>query len=145
MSIFASRTQQTVPIPFDEPHTVTIRKLAGRHLQAAREASQAAAVAAVARMGGAAFQRELQAAGGNDPAAVVALVAAQQADPLNGLDRYVVLAKGIVAWTYVDEAGAPLPVSAAAIDDLDEQAADFLARAIVALSPTADEASRKND
>lgn len=152
MSIFASRTQQVLPLPFDEPHTVTIQKLAGRMLEKARQVNQQASVDALRRMGGATFQRELGAVG--DPAVVAAAVAKRQADPLHTYDRYVVLAKGITAWTY-DEALTPVEVvdedgtktlRIAAIDDLDEEAADFIARAIMALTrPARDEAEKKTD
>lgn len=142
MSIFASRTRQTIALPFDDPHTVTIQKLAGRQLEKAKEANQFASVESLKRMGGPAFQKELGALG--DPAAVADLVAKQLANPLNGYDRYVVLQKGIVGWTCVDEAGAAIRVTPDAIDDLSEEAADFLARAILALTlPARDAAGKK--
>jgi hypothetical protein len=135
MSIFASRTQQTIDLPFDVPHTVTIQKLAGRHLEQAKQANQAAAVESLRRMGGATFQRELNAIG---PSVVIAdAVAKVQANPLSGYDRYVLLEKGIKAWTYVDDAGAVIPVTAAAIEDLDDEAIDFLARAVLQLTKPA--------
>jgi hypothetical protein len=152
MSIFASRTTQTIPIPWDGPHTVTIRRLAGRHLERARQAEQVNSMKAVERLGGEQFRRALNDAGGGDPAAVAALVAERRADPLFGLDRYTVLAHGIVSWTYdepldavatVDDEGQPqrrIP----ALDDLDDDAADLIARAIVALSPRRDQAAQKN-
>lgn len=146
MSIFASRTREVVALPFDSPHTVTVQKLSGRHLEKAREASQFASVESLKRLGGPGFQRELAAAGGDDPAAVAALVAKQQANPLNGYDRYVVLQKGIIAWTCVDDAGAAIAVTPEAIDDLSEEAADFLARAIFELTlPARDAAGKKTE
>lgn len=136
MSIFASRTQQVLALPFDPPHTVTIQQLAGRQLEQARQASQAAAVATLQRMGGPAFQKEL--GGMGDPTAVAKLVAEAHADPLTGFDRDVVLLKGIKAWSY-DE-----PVTPSAIEDLREEAADFLARAILELTlPARDAAGKK--
>jgi hypothetical protein len=145
MSIFASRTQQTITLPFDdertltgEPHTVTIQKLAGRQLEKAKEASLATSIEGLKRLGGPAFQQELGALG--DPAQTAALVAAAQADPLNGYDRYVVLQRGIVAWTY------EVPLTPAAIEDLSDEALEFLARAILALTlPARDGAAQKND
>lgn len=138
MSIFASRTQRTIAIPFDEPHTVTIQKLSGRQLEKAKEASQSAAVESLKRMGGAAFQRELAELG--DAKATAERVAAAQADPLTSYDRLILLQRGIVAWTY------PETITPEAVEDLSEEAADFLARAIVDLTlPGRDEASRKND
>lgn len=126
MSIFASRTTQTIALPFDVPHTVTVQKLAGRHLQKAAMEKQVSAQAFVARMGGEAFRTQLAAVG--DDKETAALVRKAQADPLNTYDRYVVLQKGIKAWSY-DE-----PVSEQAIEDLDEEAVDFLARAILQLT-----------
>lgn len=156
MSIFASRTQQVLEMTLDKerqadgsPHTVTIQRIAGRHLQAASDADTWNTVAALKKLGGPAFQRELEALG--DPAKVAEKIAEQSADPLNGLDRYVVLAKGIKAWTY-PESLTPVEVTQddgtktmriLAIDDLDEPAADFLARAIATLSGRTGEA-RKN-
>jgi hypothetical protein len=129
MSIFASRTTKVVEIPFDPPQTVTIQKLAGRHLEKARQAQQAAAVDTLQRMGGSAFQRDMAALG--DPAAVAKRVAAVQADPLNGFDRAALLQAGIKAWTY-DE-----PVTPASFDDLSEEAVDYLAREILKLTKPA--------
>jgi hypothetical protein len=144
MSIFASRTRRVVEIPFDAPHTVTIQKLAGRQVEKAREANQFASADRLKGMGGVAFQRELGQLG--DPAATAALVAKAQADPLNTYDRATVLQKGIVAWTYEEPVGTPLLVTPEAIDDLSEEAADFLARAILELTlPARDEVSKKKD
>jgi len=143
MSIFASRVTKVIELPFDAPQTVTIQKLAGRHLQKAHEADQFATVEGLKRMGGVAFQRELAALG--DDAKREALVAQQQADPMNGYDVYVLLTHGIKSWSY------GVPVSPEAIEDLDEEAVAFLAREILQLSKpglflTADErqAAQKN-
>jgi len=133
VSIFASRSLKVVSIPFDEGQTVTIQKLPGRHLATAQEAKQLAARAYVERMGGDAFRKELAALGDAAPAAV----AQAQADPLNMYDRLTLLQKGIKAWTYVDEAGTPVPVTEAAIDDLSDEAAAFLAREILQLTKPA--------
>jgi hypothetical protein len=137
MSIFASRTQQTIAIPFDVPHTVTVQKLSGLQLEAAYAARLTASTETLKRMGGAAFRDDLAALG--DSTAVAALVAQAQADPLTHYDRTTVLEKGIVGWSYD---GAP---TRALIEDLSQEAATFLARAILALTlPPQDEASRKN-
>jgi hypothetical protein len=121
MSIFASYVTRTVPLPFDEPHTVTIQKLSGKALAAARQAQVAASMDLVRSMGGATFGRELAAV---DPAAVDEA----KADPLRPYDRSTVLAKGVKAWTYEQ------PPTPDRLDDLDEQAADFLFRAILELT-----------
>jgi len=123
MSIFASYVTRIVPLPFDEPHEVTIQKLSGKALQAARQAQIAASMDFVKAIGGAAFGRELAAVGES-----AALVAEAQADPTRQYDRPTILAKGVKAWTY------PEPPSPAQLDDLDEQAADFLFHAILDLT-----------
>lgn len=136
-SPFASRHTEIVSLPSDPTESVTIRRLSGRALEQARQASQEASIAALKRMGGADFQRELAALG--DATQTAALVAQAQADPLSGLDRYVVLQKGVVAWTYAD------PPTPDALDDLSEEAADYLARKIVDITlPARDAAARKN-
>jgi hypothetical protein len=121
MSIFASYVTRVVPLPFDDPHTVTIQKLSGKALQAARQAQIAASMQLVQAMGGAAIGRELAEV---PPEAV----AAAQTDPARQYDRPTVLAKGVKAWTYPD------PPTPDRLDDLDEQAADFVFRAILELT-----------
>ena len=37
MSIFASQTRSTLPLPCDPPHTVTLQKLTGADLERAQE------------------------------------------------------------------------------------------------------------
>jgi len=121
MGIFASYVTRTVPLPFDEPHTVTIQKLSGKALHAARQAQIAASMQLVQAMGGAAIRRELADV---SPEAV----ATAEADPTRPYDRSTVLAKGVTAWTYPD------PPTIDRLDDLDEQAADFVFRAILELT-----------
>jgi hypothetical protein len=142
MSIFASYVTRTVELPFDEPHTVTIQKLSGKALAAARQARVAASMDLVKTMGGAAFGRELaQLTTANDglAAAIEQETTANQTDPVRLYDRSTVLAKGVKAWTY-SEAIAP-----DRLDDLDEQAADFLFRAILDLTLPNGAAEKKTD
>jgi hypothetical protein len=133
-SIFTSRVVDTIEIPHDAGQTVTIRKLAPRHLEAAAKTSQAKSLDALKEMGGPAFMKELQ--------SVVPAPAqtAPATDPLLQFDRVVLMEKGVVAWTYDvpirdtngqirrDEEG--LSVFA----DLDDVTADFLGRAILMLA-----------
>lgn len=127
MSIFASRIQQTIDVPFDPPHTVTIQKLAGRHVEQARREQQFESVAFVKRIGGVAeFRRELATVGDADQ--VAQRVAAVQRDPARLYARSVVLEKGIKAWTYDD------PPTPDTIADLDDRAADWLFHAILDLT-----------
>jgi len=126
MGIFASYVSRVVPLPFDEPHTVTIQKLSGKALAAARQARIAASVEFVRAMGGAAFGRELAAAtAGREDAAPVA---AGGEDGFPQYDRPTVLAKGVKAWTYEE------PPTTDRLDDLDEEAAEYLFRAILELT-----------
>jgi DNA replication initiation complex subunit (GINS family) len=122
-SIFASRTRRTLDVPFDDGQTVTIQKLSGRQLERARQEQQFASLEFVKRIGGASFQRELQAARKDAPDADQV----ERVDPYRRYDRATVLQKGIVDWSY----GAITPE---AIDDLSEQAADWLAHEILTLT-----------
>jgi len=127
MSIFASRSQQTIDVPFDPPHTVTIQKLAGRHVELARQEQQFASMAYVKRVGGIAeFRKELATVGDAD--AVAEQVQAVARDPARRYARSVVLEKGIKAWSYDD------PPTPETIADLDEPAADWLFHAILDLT-----------
>ena len=143
MSIFASRTTKTIPIPFDPPHTVTIRKLAGRHLERANQENTFSSIDTLRRMGGVAFQRELAALGTPDQQA--AAVATARADPLTAYDRYVLMRFGVESWTYpeslepetvIEESGISVQ-RVRALEDLVEEAVDFFSRAILKLAKPA--------
>ena len=141
MSIFASRAQKTIELPFDAPHTVTIQKLAGRHLEKARQESLFQSVDYVKRIGGLAFQKELAAATGGDDAEKKRAVEDAQQDPLTSVDVRTVLQFGIKAWSY-DQA-----VTTEAVEDLTDEAAEFLAREILRFTKPAlfdAEAAEKN-
>ena len=162
-SPFASRVTVTIPIPFDPPHEVTIRKLAGRHLERARNAFMTSLFLDVQARGGAAVQKDMQTLFVKDApnkAEVEAEMHKVAADPLNGYDPYVIAQGGIVAWTYpeslavelvTDEKGNRIP-RVTAIDDLDEEAIRFFATEVMRLTkpslfqtPAEVEAERKND
>jgi hypothetical protein len=145
MSIFASQTTETIPIPFDAPHTVTIQKLAGRDVDAAQLDHMAGVVTGrgrnwavrfleLARAGAATEQGRAQ--GARRPAERVRPPDARETRR-QGLD--------------VHEGRRHAEVTAAAIEDLDDEALEFCARAVLqltkpALFQTADEreADRKN-
>ena len=124
-NVFTSLIAKVLPVPSDEPHTITIRKLAPKHLDAARKASQARSLGDLREMGGPAFLKELQAMQTAAPAAVADGI---KADPLLVFDRGTLLAHGITAWSYEQE------LSAASRDDLDETTAEWLAREILTLA-----------
>lgn len=152
--MFASWTQQTVAVPFDPPHTVTIRKLTGHEHDAAAEAHRTSLAGSNPRLWPATFRRALE-KGASDPAVLQAI-----ADPLTGYDRFAIVRAGLLAWSY------PMPVKRTettatdskvvtvvdAINDLDDEGVDFIATEILRLTKpalflTADEAEadRKND
>lgn len=145
MSIFASRTSKTIDVPFDPPHTVTIQRLAGRHLAKAASAHQMAAIESYRELGGAEFQKELEALG--DQAAKEEAVRKAAADPMHGYDRDLLILHGLKSWSYTDEAdpATMLAITAEAIADLTDDAAEWLAREILrytkpSLFQTAEEA-----
>lgn len=135
MSIFASQTAATIPIPFDQPHTVTIRTLTGREVEAAQLAHATSVAAGGARHWAARFRRLLEKAAqaGQDATKVTGMnesdVLSSIQDPLTGFDRYALLA-GLTAWTY------PTPITEpsereAAFGDLVDDAVEFFATEIL--------------
>lgn len=123
---FASQVEKTLEIPFDLPHEVTIKKLPGRHLQKAKDVFLAGLVEGVQSRGGAKVQKEMQELW-HDPDSKKTIEKIQ-ADPLNGYDRYTIVEHGLVRWTYRE------PVSLESINDLDDEAVDWLAREILRLT-----------
>ncbi len=146
-SPFASRHTTTVSLPTDPTESITIRKLAGGVLERAQAVHLADTVAGRSPRGWAGiFQRALEAGIATNADALKLLQ-----DPLSGYDRYTLVKGGVTAWTYQDE-GKPKPVSAETVADLDDEAMEFLAVAIMkltkpALFMTAEEAEadQKND
>lgn len=141
MSIFASRTQATIPLTLDEPHTITIRKLTGRELERAQADNMKNVVAGRDGRTWSTSLRKVLANSLSSEADVKVAVA----DPLNGLDRFTVILAGLISWTYEE------PVSVATVDDLDDDAAEFIARAVMRLTKPAlfqteaeQETARKN-
>ena len=133
MGIFASRIQQTIELPFDPPHTVTIRKLAGRHVETAKQEHHFALMTNVKRLGGLVEFRKTLTTVDDAPAQVADV----QRDWTRVFDRTVVLEKGIAAWSYDD------PPTAETIADLDDQASAFLFRAILELTFPNGDAQKK--
>lgn len=142
MSIFTSLVSQVLDVPGVAGATVTVRKLAPKHLDAARKASQDKAFAEMKRTREALDQSFLDRvmetmAGAGGPV--------KAADPLLAYDRVTLMEAGVTAWSF------DLPVTRETLEDLDEDTADWLARAILRLSRPAlfeseaeQEAARKN-
>lgn len=146
MSIFASATQsQPIPIPFDPPHTIVVRKLTGRECDAAQEAHRANVAAGSPRSWAATFRRALE-KGASDPAVLKAI-----ADPLTGYDRFVLVSAGLVSWSYPQLIATPPSANAKdkgvhavvaatrqqVLDDLDDEAIDFIATEVLRLTKPA--------
>jgi len=124
-SPFASLTTATIAIPHDPPHTATIRRLTGREYDQAQESHRSEFASGRTNAWAATFRRALE-RGATDPQVLKAL-----ADPLTGFDRFVLAKKGLVAWNY------DRPVSPEAIEDLDDETIDHLAREVLRLTKPA--------
>jgi hypothetical protein len=127
-SPFASLTvSDPIPMPGDPAHWVKVRKLTGRELERTTEAHRGGFAAGSSRMWPVTLRRALE-HGATDPQVLQAI-----RDPLTGYDRYTLVRAGLVAWSYEQ------PIKAAegqadAIDDLDDDAVDFIARAVLRLT-----------
>lgn len=142
MSIFASQTQSDpIPIPFDPPHTVTVRKVTGRECDTAQEAHATGVAAGGSRLWATKFRRILEGSISDKQRVEQAI-----ADPLTGYDRYALVRAGLVAWSYPQRLAVPpdlkdkgvIAAVAAerekAIDDLDDEAVDFIATEVLRLT-----------
>lgn len=129
MSIFAHDVQATDPVPQDPPHTFTYRKLTGRELETAQADHLRLTMSTAGytpRIWALSFRHVL-----SQGVAPVdeAKMAAALADPLLGYERYALVKAGLVGWSYTS--GPPKPER---IDDLDDEAVELMARAILKLS-----------
>jgi len=133
-SPFASKYTDTIPLPLDAPHTITIRKLTGKEVAEAQEAHASGLNSGQARFWSLRFRRILE-SGQPDADVLKAL-----ADPLTGFERFTMIRAGLLAWTY-PESITPVPANAAAktpaidaVADLDDEAVDFIATEILRLT-----------
>ena len=128
MSVFTSFITETIPVPGDPGQTVTIRKLAPKHLRAAMAKSQRDALlefAELKRLGASDVVADIQALQKD----TTGIAEARAADPLLLYDRTVLLQKGIIGWTYGQSHDDP-----EVLDDLDDEVSYHLARAILRLT-----------
>lgn len=144
MSIFASETtSDRIPIPFDPPHWIQVRKLTGRETERAQEAHRDTLATGSARSWATTFRRMLE-KGAKDPEVLKVI-----RDPLTGYDRYALVRSGLVAWSYprsLKPIGAipavlkdgqivtPAVEASDAIEDLDDEAVDFIATEVLRLT-----------
>ena len=153
MSIFASHSQVTIPIPFDAPNTVTIRKLTGREVELAQAAHRDSFLGSSPRLWSSTFRRALE-KGVSDPEVAKAI-----ADPMIGFDRFTVVRAGLVGWSYplpvkrseMTTTATPVVTVTDPVEDLSDEAVEFIATEILRLTKPAlfqtdadREAARKN-
>ena len=143
MSVFTSLVTKVLEVPGDPGQTITIRKLAPKHLETARTANQVKSMDALRAMGGPAFIREIQAM--QIESTVVAEAVA--ADPRLLFDKVPLMTAGVIAWSYADRER-----TTEAFEDLDEATSDWLARELLMLAkpslfetPADTEVAQKND
>jgi hypothetical protein len=140
-SPFASHTQSDrIPLPFDPPHTITVRKLTGFEVEHAQEAHRSNFGSP--RSWAVTFRRMLEAGSASDAEVRTAI-----ADPLTGYDRYALVRAGLVSWSYPQSVkpiaatpainGKPAVEASDAIADLDDEAVDFIAREVLRLTKPA--------
>jgi hypothetical protein len=134
-SPFASLTvSDPIPLPFDSEHWIKVRKLTGREIDAAQEGHRTEFVSGRINSWSAMFRRALQ-QGASDPQVLKAI-----ADPLTGFDRFSLVRSGLVEWSYPQTLAAPAKPNGAvserqkSIDDLDDEAVDFIAREVLRLT-----------
>lgn len=123
MSVFTSRVTVSIPVPTDPEQTVTIQKLAPRHLDAAQKKSQADSLAHLREMGGPAFLKELSGLGDAEKKG-----AGDTRDPLLAFDHLTLIVKGVKGWSY------DAPLTPESFEDLDEDTQTALAREVLKLS-----------
>lgn len=114
-----------IPLPFDGGQWVKVRKLTGKQFEHAQAAHRAAFGAGNARAWSLTFRRGLE-HGATDPEVLRAIH-----DPLTGFDRYELAKSGLVEWSY------ERALDAAAVDDLDDDAIDFIAREVLRVTKPA--------
>jgi hypothetical protein len=156
-SIFANRITQTLAVPGMDGQTITIRKLAPRHLEAAMAEAQRKGLAVSRAMADqlAGFDvgvlRDLRSLEAPKPSADDAgtddasPVAPAMTSPLAGYDALTLIEKGVTEWTFSE------PIGRESFEEIDADTRDWLATEILRLSrpslfQSADEAeqARKN-
>lgn len=123
MSIFASRTTDTIPIPQDPPHTAMIRVLTSAEVDKAQEVHLRATIGGrwSSRGWAAVFKRQLA-----QGTALAADAEKLITDPLTGFDLLTIAQAGITSWSYPEPALSP-----EAVADLTDDALEYFAREIL--------------
>lgn len=146
MSVFTSLITQELAVPNDPGQTITIRKLAPKHLDAARKAGLEHAREQIkdldadqdlidqlrniltAHASAAAESAATVPPAGAVTVDIVAAATAAAANPMNGLDPLILIQHGVIGWSYEMERVR------ASYEDLDEETRDWLAEQILRLA-----------
>ncbi len=117
-SPFSSRNITTIPIPGLDGQTAEIRQLAGKQLQAAKDAQLRDSVAKLGSFD-AALVQTMKALSPTE------IKAEATSDPLSGFDQATLIAKGVLSWSL------EVPPSLESADDLDDEIREGLAREVL--------------
>lgn len=140
MSIFTSHVTKVLELASAPGQSITIRKLAPKHLRESTLAAQKDSMQNLRDLGGTAFIRELQELQQSDKPPTE-----ERPDPLTLHHVPTLLKAGVVSWTLAEK------VTTETLEDLDDELQEWLAREILRLSKPAlfaavdAEADRKND
>lgn len=127
MSIFTSFVTEVLEVPGEPGQTITIRRLAPKALERARDAAR--------ERGNREMRLTRESMGEAEFDAFKAEIAKNIADggttvsdPLNGYDRLSLVKDGVTGWTF------DAPLDTASFEDIDEDRLEWLATAILKLS-----------
>ena len=121
MSVFTSLVTKVLNVPHDPGQTVTIRKLAPKHLDVAKRASFRQTIETMREVG-ASLIKEIQGLSSET------VQAAAKNDPLMVFDRVELIAAAVTGWTY------DVPLEREHFENLDEETQDWLAREVLRLT-----------
>lgn len=128
-SIFTHRVTQELEVPDTDPvQRITIRKLAGRHLETAAVEAQRKSLDNVRHMGGPAMVKEFLAMREPKPASTPETVEAVAADPMSGYDPISLAQQAVVSWTFEE------PLTPTAIEEMDDDTLGWLSAAVLKLA-----------
>lgn len=145
MGSFASHTKSDpIPVPFDPPHTITVRQLTGQEYEEA-QAAHARGIAS-GRNWSNRFRTAISAGIATDEQVSLAV-----SDPLLGYDRLAMAQAGLVAWSFKD-GDKPKKLTPAAVADMSDELLELVALEVLKLTKPAlfetkkqAERERKND
>lgn len=126
MSIFTSLVQKTLTVPGDDAYSIVIRRLAPKHLEAARAVTYRQSLKSMRQLydeAGKDVVEQIQKATSDGSAAD-----AVNADPLIAFDAVTLIEAGVVSWTY------DAPLTRDSFEDIDADIQHWLATEILKLT-----------